>query len=60
MFRRQQLATITWREEFFRKQEPRLTRAVLALIEKERCGEQIDTHLLAGVIGGYGKKTTTI
>lgn len=44
---------MTWRDEFFKLQEPRVTRALLALIEKERCGEQVDTHLLAGVISGY-------
>jgi hypothetical protein len=32
----------------------RLTKAILALIERERSGEQIDTGLVKGVIASYG------
>jgi cullin 1 len=47
------LAIVIWQQDFFMPQEPRVSRALLALIEKERCGEQVDTHLLAGVVSGY-------
>jgi cullin 1 len=47
------LAVVVWQQDFFARQETRVSRALLALIEKERCGEQVDTHLLAGVVSGY-------
>ncbi len=44
----------------FQALKSRLTNALLALIEKERNGEQIDTTLVGGVVSGYGKYTNTI
>jgi hypothetical protein len=45
---------VIWRDNFFVALKSRLTNALLALIEKERHGEQIDTTLVSGVIAGYG------
>jgi hypothetical protein len=39
---------------FLRPMRARLTKAILALIERERSGEQIDTGLVKGVIASYG------
>lgn len=47
------LSLVIWREHFFQALKARLTNALLTLIEKERNGEQIDTTLVAGVIGAY-------
>jgi len=47
------LAIVIWRDHFFTALKSRLTNALLALIEKERNGEQIDTTLVGGVISGY-------
>jgi hypothetical protein len=38
----------------FHAQKGRLINSLLSLIEKERNGEQINTHLLGTVIQGYG------
>ncbi len=43
-----------WKRELFKPLKQRLTNALLALIEKERNGEQIDTTLVKGVIDAYG------
>ncbi len=51
------LALVIWRDTFFSALKPRLTNSLLALVEKERHGEQIDTTLVAGVISGYGTFT---
>jgi len=47
------LAIVIWRDHFFTALKSRLTNGLLALIEKERNGEQIDTTLVGGVISGY-------
>jgi len=47
------LALVIWRDHLFTALKQRLTNAILALIEKERNGEQIDTTLVHGVINGY-------
>jgi len=47
------LSLVTWRDHFFTHLKTRLTNSLLALIEKERNGEQIDTTLVSGVIAGY-------
>eukprot|EP01114_Cavostelium_apophysatum_P016115 TRINITY_DN4532_c0_g1_i1.p1 TRINITY_DN4532_c0_g1~~TRINITY_DN4532_c0_g1_i1.p1 ORF type:complete len:760 (-),score=226.85 TRINITY_DN4532_c0_g1_i1:63-2342(-) len=47
------LSVVIWRDHFFSALKGRLTNAILALIEKERNGEQIDTTLVHGVILAY-------
>mmetsp|Transcript_12104 Transcript_12104/g.16723 ORF Transcript_12104/g.16723 Transcript_12104/m.16723 type:complete len:764 (+) Transcript_12104:138-2429(+) len=47
------LALVIWRDYFFTALKSRLTNALLALVEKERNGEQIDTTLVSGVIAAY-------
>jgi len=47
------LSLVIWGGNLFRPLKTRLTNALLALIEKERNGEQIDTTLVQGVINGY-------
>lgn len=47
-----QLALVTWRDHFFKyvQQKTKLTAAVLALIERQRNGQSIDTSLLERVV----------
>jgi cullin 1 len=47
------LSLVIWRDHLFIPLKSRITNALLALIEKERNGEQIDDHLVRGVINGY-------
>jgi cullin 1 len=47
------LSLVIWRDHMFSAQKGRLINALLALIEKERNGEQINTHLVSTVIQGY-------
>jgi cullin 1 len=47
------LSLVIWGQHMFRPLKTRLTNALLALIEKERNGEQIDTTLVKGVIDAY-------
>jgi len=47
------LSLVIWREHLFSSLRHRLTNGVLSLIEKERNGEQIDSTLVGGVVGGY-------
>mmetsp|Transcript_1822 Transcript_1822/g.4144 ORF Transcript_1822/g.4144 Transcript_1822/m.4144 type:complete len:766 (-) Transcript_1822:24-2321(-) len=53
VYRIYQLSLVVWRENLFKPLKNRLTTALLALIEKDRNGEQIDTYLVAGVIESY-------
>ncbi len=46
-----------WRDQLFTPLKGRLTKALLALIERERNAEQIDTGLVKGVIAGFGTYT---
>ncbi len=54
-----QLSLVIWRDHMFHAQKGRLINSLLGLIEKERNGEQVNTHLLGTVIQGYGAYTTT-
>jgi len=47
------LSSVIWADHFFSPLKTRTTNALLALIEKERNGEQIDIALVHGVISGY-------
>lgn len=47
------LALVIWRDSFFAPLKEKLTSSLLALVEKERNGEQIDTTLFSGVIQAY-------
>ncbi|KAL6068140.1 Cullin 1 [Balamuthia mandrillaris] len=47
------LSLVIWRDHLFHPQKTRLTNALLALVEKERNGEQINTHLVSVVVNGY-------
>jgi cullin 1 len=49
------LSLVIWRDHLFHAQKPRLINALLALIEKERNGEQINTHLVKTVVECYVK-----
>jgi len=47
------LALVIWKDNLFQQQKTRLTAALLALIKKERNGEQINTHLVKVCVQGY-------
>ncbi|EFA83667.1 cullin A [Heterostelium album PN500] len=47
------LSLVIWRDCLFTPLKSRLTSALLDLIENERNGYQINTHLVKGVINGY-------
>jgi hypothetical protein len=49
-----QLSLVIWRDHMFQALRTRLTSSLLALVEAERNGEQINTNLVKGVINGYG------
>jgi cullin 1 len=50
-----QLALVTWRESFFTHIEPKMTCAILNLIEGERAGQLIDSELVKAVIECYAE-----
>ena len=47
------LSLVIWRDKLFNELRTRLTNATLAMIERERHGEDIDASLTKGVIGAY-------
>eukprot|EP00026_Physarum_polycephalum_P002622 Phypoly_transcript_02629.p1 GENE.Phypoly_transcript_02629~~Phypoly_transcript_02629.p1 ORF type:complete len:773 (+),score=104.10 Phypoly_transcript_02629:123-2441(+) len=47
------LSLVIWRDHMFQALRTRLTSSLLALVEAERNGEQINTNLVKGVINGY-------
>eukprot|EP01132_Coremiostelium_polycephalum_P000969 gene969-1234_t len=47
------LSLVIWRDYLFTPLKSRLTSALLDIIENERNGYQINTHLIKGVINGY-------
>lgn len=48
-----QLALVIWRDVVFAEVGGRVTKAILRLIEKERLGATINTHLISGVLSCY-------
>lgn len=47
------LSLVIWRDNLFKELKGRLTKALLAQIEKDRNGEQVNSSLLKGVIEGF-------
>jgi cullin 1 len=44
------LALFHWREKCYAKLKPRLLTAILDLVDRERCGEQVDKTLLSSMV----------
>ena len=47
------LGLVVWRDHLFRELRTRVTKALLAQIEKDRNGEEVNVGLISGVIEGY-------
>lgn len=55
------MALVSWHDHHFQQMHAQVTRAILHLIEKERNGENINTHLthlVSKVINCYGTSHT--